>query len=52
MTREQTIYNLNKELSSLSKKLKETYDSKVLAKFLEVEKEIEIQKAYKAHEGK
>jgi hypothetical protein len=45
--RTERISRLEKRISRLSEKLKERYSAQDLSQFLKLEKEIEIQKAYK-----
>lgn len=44
--RELLIVKLQKRVKTLSTELVKQYDAKTLAKFLELEKEIQIQKSY------
>lgn len=48
--RELLIVKLQKRIRTLSAELVKQYDPKALAKFLELEKEVEIQKAYLSQE--
>lgn len=48
--RELLIVKLQKRIKTLSSELVKAYDAKTLAKFLELEKEIEIQKSYLSQE--
>lgn len=49
--RELIISKLQKKLRTLNSVLVKEYDAKLLAKFLEIEKEISIQQAYLSQEG-
>lgn len=48
--RELLIVKLQKRIKTLSSELVKAYDAKTLAKFLELEKEVEIQKSYLSQE--
>lgn len=49
--REQLINRLQKKLKTLSTVLVKEYDARLLVKYLELEKEIQIQKAYIQNEN-
>jgi hypothetical protein len=48
--RELLIVKLQKQIKTLSSVLVKEYDAKLLAKFLQLEKEVDIQKAYLSQE--
>jgi hypothetical protein len=48
--REVLIIKLQKRISSLNSILVKEYDARLLAKFLELEKELQIQQAYLSQE--
>ena len=48
--REESIKRLERKIATINKQLVEKYDAKLLRLFLFLEKELEIQKAYKKHE--
>lgn len=50
--REAVIARLQKRIRTLSSLLVKEYDTKLVAKFLEAEKELQIQKAYDQHENR
>lgn len=50
--RDKIIAKLSRELSTLKSKLVLKYDAKLLSRFLDVEKELEIQQMLKLNESK
>jgi len=50
--RELNIKKIQRKLQQLSASLVKQYDAKVLKQFTNLEKELEIQRAYEQHESK